>query len=72
MTPSVANFVLIHFTDAPGHTARDADQFLTARGLIMRNVAAYKLPHALRMTVGSAEANKLAVAALTEFRGRNA
>ena len=37
------------------------------RGLILRPVAAYQLPHALRMTVGSDEANRLAVTALSEF-----
>src|SRR6478672_1131396 len=31
VTPSVANFVLIHFPEANGRTAKDADAFLTAR-----------------------------------------
>src|SRR5712671_3205682 len=69
VTPSAANFVLIHFPAAKGKTAQDADRFLTARGLILRQVGAYKLPHALRMTVGSEEANRLAVAALGDFLG---
>ena len=67
MTPSVGNFVLIHFPDAKGRTAKDADAFLTARGLIMRQVSAYQLPNALRMTVGTEEANRLTVGALAEF-----
>ncbi len=70
VTPSVANFVLIHFPDGKGRTAEDADSFLTRRGLILRRVKAYKLPNALRMTVGSEEANRLVVAALAEFMGR--
>jgi histidinol-phosphate aminotransferase len=70
VTPSVANFVLIHFADAK--TASEADAFLTSRGLILRRVAGYKLPHALRMTVGTEEANRLAVAALAEFVGKKA
>ncbi len=70
VTPSVANFVLIHFPDIKGRTARDADAFLTARGLILRYVAAYKLPNALRLSVGTEEANRLVVAALKEFMGR--
>jgi histidinol-phosphate aminotransferase len=70
VTPSVANFVLIHFPDTKGRTAEDADAFLTQRGLILRRVKAYKLPNALRMTVGSEEANRLVVAALAEFMGR--
>ncbi len=48
MTPSVANFVLIHFPDEPGRWRRDADAFLTERGLITRRVTAYGLPNALR------------------------
>jgi len=70
VTPSVANFVLIHFPDTKGRTAKDADAFLTARGLILRYVAAYKLPNALRLSVGTEEANQLVVAALKDFMGR--
>ena len=70
VTPSVANFVLIHFPHTLGRTAKDADAFLTARGLILRYVAAYKLPNALRLSVGTEEANRLVVAALKEFMGR--
>jgi histidinol-phosphate aminotransferase len=70
VTPSIANFVLIHFPQTKGRTAKDADDFLMQRGLILRRVKAYKLPNALRMTVGSEEANRLVVAALAEFVGR--
>jgi histidinol-phosphate aminotransferase len=69
VTPSVGNFLLIHFPETKGRTAADADAFLTKRGLMLRRVAAYKLPNALRMTVGSDEANRLVVAALSEFLG---
>jgi histidinol-phosphate aminotransferase len=67
VTPSVANFVLMHFPDAKGKTAADADAFLTKRGLILRRVAGYGLPNALRMTVGTEEANRLVVSALKDF-----
>jgi histidinol-phosphate aminotransferase len=70
VTPSVANFVLIHFPDRAGLSAADADAFLTGRGLILRRVTAYKLPNALRMSVGTEEANRLALAALAEFTDR--
>src|SRR3989441_4602051 len=70
VTPSIAHFRLIHFPDRQSRTAEDADAFLTQRGLILRRVKAYKLPNALRMTVGSEEANRLVVAALAEFMGR--
>jgi histidinol-phosphate aminotransferase len=72
VTPSVANFVLIHFPANKGRTAADADDFLTARGLILRRVAGYGLPDALRLSVGTEEANRLVVKALGEFMGRAA
>jgi len=67
VTPSVANFVLIHFPTEAGRTAADADAFLTARGLVLRAVKNYQLPHALRLTIGTEEANRLVVAGLREF-----
>ena len=67
VTPSVANFLLIHFPQTKGRSAKEANDFLTARGLILRQVGAYKLPNALRMSVGNEEANRLVVAALKEF-----
>jgi histidinol-phosphate aminotransferase len=72
VTPSVANFVLIHFSGTKGRTAKEADAFLTQRGLVLRQVGVYKLPNALRMTVGSEEANRLVVKALAEFLGKAA
>jgi histidinol-phosphate aminotransferase len=70
VTPSIANFVLIHFPEVKGRTAEEADEFLSKRGLILRRVKAYKLPNALRMSVGTEEANRLAVKALGEFLSR--
>jgi histidinol-phosphate aminotransferase len=67
VTPSVANFLLIHFPRDKGRTAKDADAFLTARGLILRQTTAYKLPHALRLSVGTEDANRLVVTALKDF-----
>ena len=70
VTPSVANFLLIHFPLSKGRTAAEADAFLSARGLVLRQVAVYGLPHALRMSVGCEEANRLVVQALAEFLGK--
>ncbi len=67
VTPSVANFILIHFTTDKGKTAKDADEFLVKRGLVLRRLEAYHLPNALRMTVGGEEANRLVVDALKSF-----
>jgi histidinol-phosphate aminotransferase len=71
VTPSVGNFVLIHFPDTKGKTAKDADALLTSRGCVLRAVGAYHLPNALRMSVGTEEANRLTVATLAELMGKN-
>lgn len=67
VTPSVANFILIHFLEDGKHTAEAAEEYLARRGYILRRVAAYGLPNALRMTIGTEEANRGVVAALAEF-----
>jgi histidinol-phosphate aminotransferase len=67
VTPSVGNFILVHFPEAAGRSAQDADAFLTGRGIITRRVSAYGLPNALRVTVGSDAANEAFLAALTDF-----
>ena len=67
VTPSVGNFVLIHFLDDGKHTAEAADAWLTERGYVLRGVRSYGFPNALRMTIGTEEANRGVVAALTQF-----
>jgi histidinol-phosphate aminotransferase len=67
VTPSVGNFILIHFPEAEKHSAARADAWLSERGYILRRVAAYGFPIALRMTVGTEEANRGVVAALADF-----
>ncbi|AWN40941.1 pyridoxal phosphate-dependent aminotransferase [Methylobacterium durans] len=68
VTPSVGNFILVHFPEEPGRDAGAADAFLTRRGVITRRVASYGLPNALRVTVGSGEANEAFLAALGDFQ----
>jgi histidinol-phosphate aminotransferase len=63
VTPSVGNFLLIHFK--PGGAAK-ADDYLSERGIVLRRVAAYGLPDALRLTIGTEEANR---AVLSAFKG---
>ena len=65
--PSVGNFLLIEFPASGPKTAPAADHYLMQRGVIVRAVKAYGLPNCLRISVGSEEANKAAVAALKEF-----
>lgn len=67
VTPSVGNFLLIHFPDVDTKSAALADEYLLERGYVLRRVTAYGLPNALRMTIGDAEANEGVIAALTAF-----
>ncbi|MFP4003105.1 MAG: histidinol-phosphate transaminase [Alphaproteobacteria bacterium] len=65
ITPSAANFLLIHFEDE--HMAAAADAHLRKAGLILRRTVNYGLPASLRMTVGEATANRAVAAALRDF-----
>lgn len=47
VTPSVANFILIHFPDQDGKRATDADEFLSRRGYILRAVRGYGFPECI-------------------------
>src|SRR5690606_29335018 len=58
VTPSVGNFILIHFPAGDERrSAAAADAFLGSRGFVLRAVRAYGFPNALRMTIGTDEAN---------------
>ncbi|MET3856400.1 histidinol-phosphate transaminase [Rhizobium sp. OAE497] len=70
VTPSVTNFILIHFPDIDGKRAADADEFLTSRGYVLRAVKGYGFPNSLRMSVGPEEANRGVIESLGEFMGR--
>ena len=63
--PSEGNFVLADF-GAP-ERAQAADAFLRTRGIIVRPVGGYGLPHCLRITVGTAEEVAAVVAAMGAF-----
>ena len=67
VTPSVANFLLMHFPKEPARNAHAADAFLKSRAIIVRRVDAYGLPGALRATIGSESDNRAVVAALSAF-----
>lgn len=63
--PSQGNFVLADFgTEAQ---ASAADAFLRGRGIIVRGMKSYDLPHCLRVTVGTAEEVALVAEALAAF-----
>jgi histidinol-phosphate aminotransferase len=69
VTPSAANFLLLHFAKGNGRSAPEADKFLHEQRIILRRVEEYGLPHALRMTIGTEEENRAAIDALSAFMG---
>ncbi|MEM7091321.1 MAG: histidinol-phosphate transaminase, partial [Pseudomonadota bacterium] len=68
VTPSVANFVLVHFPSE--EIAQAADQHLRANGVVVRSVGAYGFPAALRMSIGSEGANQTTIALIREVMGK--
>jgi len=67
VTPSVCNFVLVHFSSVEKHSAHAADAFLQEHGFVVRRMDAYGLPNSLRITIGTEEANRGLVACLKAF-----
>ena len=63
---SYANFVLPRF--AGRDEAEACDAFLKSQGLIVRMVAGYKLPEALRITIGDETACQRVAQAIRRFR----
>ncbi|MBV8939161.1 MAG: histidinol-phosphate transaminase [Alphaproteobacteria bacterium] len=61
---SEGNFVLAEFPFAGPHSAASVNAFLLSRGIIVREVGNYGLPHCLRITVGLKEENEALLAAL--------
>ncbi|MGE0023135.1 MAG: histidinol-phosphate transaminase [Hyphomicrobium sp.] len=72
VTPSVANFILIHLPPEAGRDAAACDAFLKTRGIILRRVGGYGLPGALRLTVGTEAENRKVVDAFAAFAGARA
>lgn len=66
VTPSVGNFILIHFPDET-RSAKAADEFLSSKGFILRAVTGYGFPNALRMTIGNEKDNRDVVDILDAF-----
>lgn len=67
VTPSVGNFVLVHFPGNDGKTAADADAYLTRNNVIVRRMDSYGLPQALRISIGDADGCKAVVKSLQSF-----
>jgi histidinol-phosphate aminotransferase len=67
VTPSAANFLLVHFPDVNGKSAHAADRFLKARRIVLRRVEEYGFPNALRLSIGTDEENDAVLDALKAF-----
>lgn len=65
--PSAGNFVLVGFKDA--HDAEGCRLFLKAKGILVRQMLAYKLPECLRISIGTGEDMGLVCAAIKEYSG---
>jgi histidinol-phosphate aminotransferase len=64
---SHCNFILVRFPADAGRDAVAADAFLRGRGIITRRMASYRLPDALRITIGLADEMQALVGALADF-----
>lgn len=62
VAPSQTNFVLVEF----GAATADIEERLLARGVILRPMAGYGLPHHSRITVGTLDENRLLLRTLDE------
>ncbi len=67
---SSANFILARFSDPAEADACDA--FLKSEGVIVRKVAGYKLPAALRITVGDEPSCRRVAHLIGKFKGAGA
>ena len=65
--PSVCNFLLLRFPEGNGRDSKAADAFLTARGILARNVDNYHLPDCLRVSIGLDEEMDALLSTLKEF-----
>ena len=66
---SHCNFVVVRFPGTNGHDANAADAYLKTKGIIVRKMAGYGLPDALRITIGTEEEMRLVVDTLGAFMG---
>jgi histidinol-phosphate aminotransferase len=68
VTESAGNFVLVHFGSK--HRAHAADAALLDNNIIVRRMDAYALSGALRISIGTADANDAVIATLGDFAAR--
>ncbi len=66
----VGNFAVAKFPETKGKTAAEALVYLKENGVTVRGLSAYHMPHHLRISVGTAEANDAVLAHLKSFMGK--
>lgn len=67
VVPSQANFLMLDFSALGPGAAAAVDKALKSEGLILRMLANYGLPNALRFTIGLEDANNAVVDVLKRF-----
>ncbi len=65
VTPSAANFILVDFSTA--ERAEACRLFMKGKGILVRQMGAYGLPHCLRISIGLGDEMELACAAIKEY-----
>ena len=65
--PSVGNFLLVHFPEDSSYNAESAETYLCSKGFILRRMSSYGFPNALRLSVGTEDANRNIVTVLKTF-----
>ncbi|MES2905469.1 MAG: histidinol-phosphate transaminase [Pseudomonadota bacterium] len=71
VTPSQANFLLVHFPADESCNVKAADAYLMSKGYILRRLEPYGLNNAMRLTVGTEEENRTVVQLLRECMKKN-
>lgn len=66
-TGTEGNFVNIGFPTTPGATAADAEKFLREKGVLVRSMGMFGMPHHLRATVGRDEEMQALIDAIGAF-----
>ena len=64
---SVGNFCVAKFPETRGKTAAEALEYLKQRGVTVRGLTGYRMPHHLRVSVGTVEGNDAVLAHLKSF-----
>jgi histidinol-phosphate aminotransferase len=67
VNPSVGNFVIVRFPDAPARNADAAFAHLQSRGILTRKMGSYGLPEWLRITIGTEEEMRFVLDTIAAF-----